>query len=48
MRAGVESLDARHKELFAHMAAIYAAFLAYDDANIGRVIGALREEGELA
>jgi arylsulfatase A-like enzyme len=42
-----DSLDAKHKELFAHMAEIYAAFLAYDDYNIGRVIDALKQEGEL-
>ncbi len=42
-----DSLDARHKELFAHMAEIYAAYLAYDDANIGRVIDAVKAEGEL-
>ncbi len=41
------SLDARHKELFARMAEVYAAFLAYDDDNIGRVIDAIRREGEL-
>ena len=40
-------LDAKHKELFAHMAEVYAAFLAYDDANIGRVIDAVKAEGEL-
>ena len=42
-----DSLNAGHKELFAHMAEIYAAFLAYDDANIGRVIDA-RERSRLA
>ncbi|MCX5516506.1 arylsulfatase [Kaistia algarum] len=42
-----DSLDARHKELFAHMAEVYAAFLAYDDYNIGRVIDAVRQAGEL-
>jgi arylsulfatase A-like enzyme len=40
-----DSLDARHKELFAHMAEIYAGFLAYDDYNIGRVIDSLKQEG---
>ena len=29
----------------AHMAEIYAAFLAYDDYNIGRVIDAMKQEG---
>lgn len=42
-----ESLDDRHKELFARMAEIYAAYLAYDDSNIGRVIEAVRANGEL-
>ncbi len=40
-----DSLDAKHKELFSHMAEIYAAFLAYDDYNIGRVIESLKQEG---
>ncbi len=40
-----DSLDAKHKELFARMAEIYAAFLAYDDHNIGRVIEAVKQEG---
>ena len=40
-----DSLDAKHKELFAHMAEVYGAFLAYDDHNIGRVIDAVTQEG---
>ena len=40
-----DSLDANQKEPFAHMAEIYAAFLAYDDYNIGRVIDSLKQEG---
>ena len=40
-----DSLDARQKELYARMAEIYAAFLAYDDYNIGRVIDAVAREG---
>src|SRR5271169_5016266 len=40
-----DSLDARQKELFARMAEIYAAFLAYDDYNIGRVIESVKQEG---
>ena len=40
-----DSLDAKQKELFAHMAEVYAAFLAYDDYNIGRVIEAVKQEG---
>lgn len=42
-----DSLDIRHKELFAHMAEVYAAYLAYDDYNIGRVIDAVKQAGEL-
>jgi arylsulfatase A-like enzyme len=42
-----DSLDAKHKELYAHMAEIYAAFLAYDDYNIGRVIDEVKKEGNL-
>ena len=42
-----DSLDARQKELFARMAEVYAAFLAYDDYNIGRVIDAVKQQGEL-
>src|SRR6202046_3634776 len=40
-----DSLDAKQKELYARMAEIYAAFLAYDDHNIGRVIEAVKQEG---
>ena len=40
-----DSLDARRKALFSHMAEVYAAFLAYDDYNIGRVIDAIDQEG---
>jgi len=40
-----DSLDAKHKELFAHMAEIYAAYLAFDDDNIGRVLDTLKQEG---
>ena len=40
-----DSLDAKQKELYARMAEIYAAFLAYDDYNIGRVIDAVKQEG---
>jgi len=40
-----DSLYTRQKELFARMAEIYAAFLAYDDYNIGRVIDAVKREG---
>jgi len=42
-----DSLNAKQKELYAHMAEIYAAFLAYDDYNIGRVIDAVRKTGDI-
>ncbi len=42
-----DSLDAKHKELYSHMAEVYAAFLAYDDYNIGRVLDAVKQDGEL-
>lgn len=42
-----DTLDAKHKELFSRMAEVYAAYLAYDDYNIGRVIEAVRQAGEL-
>ena len=41
-----DSLDDRHKELFGHMAEVYAAYLAYDDSNIGRVLDAVKETGQ--
>ena len=40
-----DALDAKHRDLFAHMAEVYAAFLAYDDHNVGRVIDAVAQEG---
>jgi len=42
-----DSFDARHKELYARMAEVYAAYLAYDDYNIGRVIDAIKRDNEL-
>ncbi len=42
-----DSLDAQHQALFARMMEVYAAFLAYTDHNIGRVIRAVEETGEL-
>ena len=42
-----DSFDTKHKELYSRMAEIYAAFLAYDDYNIGRVIEGVKQSGEL-
>lgn len=41
------SLDAEHKKVYARMMECYAAAVAYSDAQTGRVIDALRKEGEL-
>jgi arylsulfatase A-like enzyme len=40
-----DSLNAKQKELFARMAEIYAAYIAYSDYNIGRVINSLKQQG---
>jgi len=42
-----DSLSADQKKLYAHMMEVYAACLAYVDHNIGRVIQAVEETGEL-
>ncbi len=42
-----DSLDAKHKKLYARMMEVYAAFLAFTDHNIGRVIEAVEKTGEL-
>ena len=42
-----DSLSADQKRLFAHMMEVYAACLAYADHNIGRVVDAVRETGEM-
>jgi arylsulfatase len=42
-----DSLTADQKRLFAHMMEVYAGSLAYCDNNIGRVIAAVEETGEL-
>ncbi len=42
-----DSLSADQKRLYAHMMEIYAACLAYVDHNIGRVIQAVEDSGEL-
>jgi arylsulfatase A-like enzyme len=42
-----DSLSADQKRLYAHMMEVYAGSLAYVDYNIGRVIKAVEETGEL-
>ncbi|MSR62928.1 MAG: arylsulfatase [Planctomycetes bacterium] len=42
-----DSCSADQKKLYAHMMEVYAACLAYCDSNIGRVIQAIEETGEL-
>jgi arylsulfatase len=42
-----DSLTADQKPLYAHMMEVYAACLAYCDSNIGRVIAAVEQTGEL-
>src|SRR5208283_3093690 len=41
------SLSADQKKLYAHMMEVYAACLSYCDYNIGRVIQAVQDSGEL-
>jgi arylsulfatase A-like enzyme len=42
-----ESLDADHQRLYARMMEVYAGFLTHADAQIGRVLTALDELGQL-
>jgi arylsulfatase A-like enzyme len=42
-----DSLTAEQKELFARMMEVFAAYLAFCDHNIGRVIDAVEKTGEL-
>ena len=42
-----DSLSADQKKLYSHMMEVYAASLSFVDYNIGRVIEAVRETGEL-
>ena len=42
-----ETLDAESKKLFARQAEVYAAFVAYTDYEIGRVIQAVEDLGKL-
>ena len=42
-----DSLDAEHKKVYAHMMEVYAAALSNCDNEIGRVLDAIEETGEL-
>ncbi len=42
-----DSLDADHKKVAAHMMEVYAAALSYCDTQMGRIIDALADQGEL-
>jgi arylsulfatase len=42
-----DSLTADQKKLYAHMMEVYAGCLAFCDSNIGRVIKAVEDTGEL-
>ena len=42
-----DSLDADHKKVAAHMMEVYAAALSYCDTQMGRIIDALADLGEL-
>jgi arylsulfatase A-like enzyme len=42
-----DSFDADHKKVFAHMMEVYAAALAYCDNQMGRILDAIDEMGEL-
>src|SRR3984893_4676286 len=42
-----ETLDADSKKLFARQAEVYAAYVAYTDYEIGRVIQAVQDLGKL-
>lgn len=45
--AAWDTLDADHKKAAAHMMEVYAAALSYADIQMGRVIDAIKETGEL-
>ncbi len=42
-----DTLSPEDKKLFAHQAEVYAAYLAYTDAEIGRVVKAVEDMGKL-
>ncbi len=42
-----DNLSAEEKKLYAHQMEVYAAYLAYTDYEIGRVVQAIQDEGKL-
>ena len=42
-----DDLPAENKKLYAHQMEVYAAYLAYTDYEIGRVVQAIQDEGKL-
>jgi len=42
-----DSLDADHKKVYAHMMEVYAAALSYCDTQMGRIVDAIAEMGEI-
>ena len=42
-----DSLDADHKKVAAHMMEVYAAALSYVDDQMGRILNAIQDIGEL-
>jgi arylsulfatase A-like enzyme len=42
-----DSLDADHKKVYAHMMEVYAAALAYCDSQMGRILDAVDDMGQL-
>jgi arylsulfatase A-like enzyme len=42
-----DSLDADHKKVYAHMMEVYAAALSYADDQMGRILDAIQDMGEL-
>jgi arylsulfatase A-like enzyme len=45
--AAWDSLDADHKKVYAHMMEVYAAALSYCDTQMGRILDAIDDMGEL-
>ncbi len=43
-----DALDADHKKVYAHMMEVYAAALSYCDTQMGRLLDAIDETGQLA
>jgi len=42
-----DSLDADHKKVYAHMMEVFAAALSYVDNQMGRIVDAIEEQGDL-